>query len=136
MGRTLTADLAKNQREGFRFDKTLNLIGNSVLLESIKLTRPSGRMLQAGWLGGLEPIADFNPMVQMEPGVHFSLFHSKVLGGPDFPLTKVPLQKIVQKIENGEFDAKPSMVFEYGDIHNAHKMLDSGKAGGKLVVKH
>ncbi len=44
-----------------RFDKVLNLIGNRVLLESMSLTRPGGRMLQAGvaWWpgarGGLQP---------------------------------------------------------------------------------
>ena len=119
-----------------RFDKTLNLIGNRALLESISLTRPGGRMLQAGWLGGLEPVAQFNPMVQMESGVHFSLFHSKVLGTPDFPLANIPLQDIVRKIEGGEWDAKPTHIFQYGDIQTAHEMLDSHEAGGKIVVKH
>lgn len=165
-----------------RFDKTLNLIGNRVLLESISLTRPGGRMLQAGWLGGLAPVVDFNPMVEMESGelsrttsrpglsclsgalsqekcvpfprvmliimlirqlltpcylgVHFSLFHSKVLASPDFPLAGIPLQDIVRKLEKGEWDARPTHVFEYKDIHNAHRMLDSHKAGGKIVVKH
>ncbi|KAL9040366.1 MAG: hypothetical protein Q9214_004511 [Letrouitia sp. 1 TL-2023] len=135
-GTALTQQFKPNKDQDYRFDKTLNLIGNRVLLESISLTRPGGRMLQAGWLGGLEPVSDFNPMIQMEPGIHFSLFHSKVLGSPDFPLSGVPLQDIVRKIEYGEFDAKPTHVFEYGDIHNAHRMLDSGKAGGKIVVKH
>ncbi|KAI1412371.1 alcohol dehydrogenase zinc-binding domain protein [Hypoxylon sp. FL1857] len=118
-----------------RFDKTLNLVGNRVLLESIRITRVGGRMLQAGWLGGLAPVKDFNPMVQMESGVHFSLFHSKVLGTPDFPLSAIPLQDIVRKIENGAWDARPAKVFEYDDIHGAHRMLDSHDAGGKIVVK-
>jgi len=119
-----------------QFDKVLNLIGNKVLVESISLTRPGGRMLQAGWLGGLTPVVDFNPMVEMEPGVHFSLFHSKALGTPGFPLSGIPLQDIVRKLENGEWDAKPTHVFGYDDIHSAHRMLDSHKAGGKIVVKH
>ena len=119
-----------------RFDKILNLIGNRVLLESISLTRSGGRMLQAGWLGGLDPMNDFNPMIQMASGVHFSLFHSKVLGSADFPLSQIPLQDIVRKIENGEWNAKPTHVFEYADIHNAHRLLDSHQAGGKIVVKH
>ncbi|KAL9625380.1 MAG: hypothetical protein Q9160_000443 [Pyrenula sp. 1 TL-2023] len=118
-----------------RFDKTLNLIGNSVLLESISLTRSGGRMLQAGWLGGLAPVCDFNPMVQMDSGVHFSLFHSKVLGSPDFPISGIPLQQIIQKIENGAWDASPTHVFEYSDIHRAHRLLDSHEAGGKIVVR-
>jgi len=128
-------ELSKEFEEGRRFDKVLNLIGNSVLVESISLARPGGRMLQAGWLGGLAPVKDFNPMIEMESGVHFSLFHSKVLGTPEFPMSRIPLQDIVRKIENGEFNAKPTYVFEYKDIHSAHKMLDSHEAGGKIVVK-
>jgi NADPH:quinone reductase-like Zn-dependent oxidoreductase len=119
-----------------KFDKTLNLIGNKVLLESVALTMAGGRMLQAGWLGGLEPVKDFNPMVQMESGVHFSLFHSKVLGTPEFPLPNIPLQEIVRKIEQGKWDAKPARVFEYQDIVSAHRALDSHDVGGKIVVKH
>lgn len=119
-----------------KFDKALNLVGNRVLLESIALTRAGGRMLQAGWLGGLEPVTDFNPMVQMESGVHFSLFHSKVLGTPEFSLSDIPLQDIVRKIERGKWDAKPARVFEYGDIVNAHRALDSHDVGGKIVVRH
>ncbi|KAM6484814.1 GroES-like protein [Trichoderma sp. SZMC 28011] len=121
---------------GFKFDKVLNLIGNRVLLESISLARPGGRMLQAGWLGGLDPVVDFNPMIQMDSGVHFSLFHSKVLGSSDFPMSGIPLQDIVSKIEKGAWDAKPAFVFEYKDIQKAHEMLDSHDAGGKIVVKH
>ncbi|KIK51332.1 hypothetical protein GYMLUDRAFT_50631 [Collybiopsis luxurians FD-317 M1] len=119
-----------------RFDKILNLIGNRVLVESIELTRTGGRILQAGWLGGLAPVKDFNPMVEMKSGVHFSLFHSKVLGSEEFPLSAIPLQEIVRKIEEGKWDAKPAKVFEYRDIHSAHRALDSHDTGGKIVVKH
>ena len=128
-------DLAQQFDQPTEFDKTLNLIGNRVLLESIELTRTGGRICQAGWLGGLAPVADFNPMVQMKSGVHFSLFHSKVLGGPDFPVSAIPLQSIVQKIEGGAWDAKPTQVFEVKDIQEAHRLLDSHNAGGKIVIK-
>jgi NADPH2:quinone reductase len=120
---------------GKKFDKVLNLIGNRVLVKSINITRPGGRMLQAGWLGGLEPVKDFNPMVEMESGVHFSLYHGKVLGTPAFPFSAIPLQEIIKKIENGAWDAKPAHVFDYEDIHKAHEMLDSHDAGGKIVIK-
>jgi len=129
-------DLGSHFSSSPKFDKVLNLIGNTVLLESISLTRPGGRMLQAGWLGGLAPVKDFNPMVEMDPGVHFSLFHSKVLGTPEFPLTGIPFQDIVSSIEKGEWDAKPTYIFEYKDISKAHELLDSHNAGGKIVVKH
>jgi NADPH:quinone reductase-like Zn-dependent oxidoreductase len=116
------------------FDKVLNLVGNHVLLESIDITRVGGRMLQAGWLGGLAPVEDFNPMLQMKPGVHFSLFHSKVLGTADFPMSHIPLQEIAMKIQQGAWDAKPAFVFDLKDIRKAHELLDSGDAGGKIVV--
>ncbi|KAL8790510.1 MAG: hypothetical protein Q9195_006341 [Heterodermia aff. obscurata] len=134
----MTAAWAVDKEDGkvARFDKTLNLIGNRVLLESISLTRPGGRMTQAGWLGGLDPVVDFNPMLQMDPGVHFSLFHSKVLGTKEFPLEAIPLQEIVSKIEQGKWDAKPASVFEYQDIRDAHRLADEGTVGGKIVVKH
>lgn len=121
---------------GTNFDKVLNLVGNRVLLESIELARAGGRMLQAGWLGGLAPVKDFNPMVQMKPGVHFSLFHSKVLGTAEFPLSGIPLQGIVDKIEDKAWDAKPTYVFDWKDIQKAHELLDSHNAGGKIVAKH
>lgn len=117
------------------FDKVLNLVGNSVLLESIELTRSGGRMLQAGWLGGLAPVDAFNPILQMKSGVHFSLFHSKELGTPAYPISSIPLQEIVRKIENGSWDARPAKVFDYSDIHRAHRALDSQDVGGKIVVK-
>ncbi|KIN05162.1 hypothetical protein OIDMADRAFT_50984 [Oidiodendron maius Zn] len=130
----LDSELAA-QNKPAHFDKVLNLIGNRVLIESISLTRTGGRMLQAGWLGGLAPVVDFNPMIQMESGVHFSLFHSKSLGSAAFPLSGIPFQDIVRKIENGAWDAKPTHVFHYKDIHEGHRMLDSHNAGGKIVVR-
>lgn len=132
----LAVELLKAGIQPRGFDKTLNLVGNSVLLDSINLTIAGGRMLQAGWLGGLQPVMAFNPMTQMKSGVHFSLFHSKMLGTADFPLNAIPFQKIIEDIEHGEWDAKPAYVFEYRDIHSAHMLLDSQNAGGKIVVKH
>jgi NADPH:quinone reductase-like Zn-dependent oxidoreductase len=128
--------LSQNYAPDNKFDKTLNLIGNPALLDSIRLTRAGGRMLQAGWLGGLAPVTDFNPMVEMDSGVHFSLFHSKTLGTRDFPLSGIGLQAIVDKIERGEWDAKPAYVFGYDEIQEAHRVLQGHDAGGKIVVVH
>jgi NADPH:quinone reductase-like Zn-dependent oxidoreductase len=122
-------------QKGLKFDAILNLVGNNVLLESLKMVRRGGYLCQAGWLGGLEPIADFNPMIQMASGVHFSLFHSKNLGTPEFPLSDVPFAKIVEQIEKGQWTANPAEVFDFDNIQEAHRVLDSANAGGKLVVK-
>lgn len=119
-----------------KFDKVLNLIGNRVLVETIALARVGGRTQQAGWVGGLAPVVDFSPMVEMESGVHFSLFHGKVLGSLKSPLSGIDFLGIVSKTEKGVFDAKPAHIFEYKDIQKGHEMLDPHNAGGKIVVKH
>jgi hypothetical protein len=46
------------------------------------------------WLGGLDPIPDFNPPLQMASGVYVTFFGSFVFGTPGFPLSDVPLQQI------------------------------------------
>jgi NADPH:quinone reductase-like Zn-dependent oxidoreductase len=45
------------------------------------------------------------------------------------------LNDIARQIEKGDWDAKPSQVFEFENIREAHAMLDSGKANGKMVVR-
>ncbi|HEY6526886.1 MAG TPA: zinc-binding dehydrogenase, partial [Solirubrobacteraceae bacterium] len=57
-----------------------------------------------------------------------------VLGGEGFPVSDVPMQAIVEKAERGVFSARPVRVFAFDEIVEAHRVMDSGQAGGKLVV--
>ena len=49
-------------------------------------------------------------------GVYFTFFGSFVFGTPDFPLSDVPLQAIVDKATAGVYKAKPARVFQFDDI--------------------
>ena len=89
----------------------------------------------AGWLGGLAPIADFNPLLQMASGVYLTFFGSFVFGTPEFPLSDVPLQAIAEKVAAGRYKAKPSRVFRFEDIREAHRVMEANEANGKLVVR-
>ena len=51
--------------------------------------------------GGLEPIKDFIPLLQMSSGVYLTFFGSFVFGTPGFPLSDVPLQEIAQDVAAG-----------------------------------
>ncbi|KAH6673856.1 Zn-dependent oxidoreductase [Halenospora varia] len=117
------------------FDAVLNLVGNSVLLDSMAIARPGGRVCMAGFLGGLAPIADFNPLLHCPSGVHFSFFGSFHYGTPGFPLSDVPLERIAQDVATGRYKATPSGVFRFEEIAEAHKVMEESRAGGKLVVK-
>jgi len=129
-------DLSKQLDEASnkQIDAVLDLVGNSTILDSLAMLRRGGRVCLAGFLGGLAPIPDFNPLLQMPSGVHFSFFGSFVFGTPGFPLSDVPLQTIANDIVAGRFKAKPSRVFRFEDIQEAHRIMEANQANGKMVV--
>jgi NADPH:quinone reductase len=107
----------------------------SKLRLSLLMLRRGGRACLAGWLGGLDPIADFNPLLQMASGVYLAFFGSFVFGAPEFPLSDVPLQSIAEKVAAGRYKAKPSRVFRFEDIREAHRVMEASEAIGKIVVR-
>ncbi|KAK4156576.1 hypothetical protein C8A00DRAFT_30542 [Chaetomidium leptoderma] len=72
---------------GEKFDAVLELVGNSTVVESLTLVRRDGRLCLAGWLGGLDPIKDFNPLLT-----------------------------IVRSVAEGKYDAKLFKVFKFDEI--------------------
>ncbi|MEV6126278.1 zinc-binding alcohol dehydrogenase family protein [Streptomyces violaceusniger] len=126
--------LSERIPEAKRLDAVLDLVGNTTILDSLAMLRRGGRACLAGWLGGLDPIRDFNPLLQMSSGVYLTFFGSFVFGTPGFPLSDVPLQAIAEQVAAGRLKAKPSRVFRFEDIHEAHRVMEAGEAKGKMVV--
>jgi NADPH:quinone reductase-like Zn-dependent oxidoreductase len=79
-------------------------------------------------------VPDFNPLLQMSSGVHFSFFGSFVFGTPGFPLSDVPLQQIAADAAAGRLDVKPSRIFRFEEIREAHRVMEASEARGKMVV--
>lgn len=127
-------DLGARIAERKQIDAVLDLVGNSTILDSLSMLRRGGRACLAGWLGGLDPIKDFNPLLQMTSGVYLTFFGSFVFGTPGFPLSDVPLQSIADDVAKGRFKAKPSHVFKFEDIREAHRVMEANEANGKMVV--
>jgi len=71
----------------------------------------------------------------MASGIHFSLFGTFVFGTPEFPVSEVPLQKIVDRVAKGIYKAKPAAVFSFDEIRDAQQLMESNKANGKIIVK-
>ena len=128
--RTLAAEIA----EAKQIDAVLDLVGNSTILDSLDMLRRDGTACLAGWLGGLDTIGDFNPLLRMPSGVNWSFFGSFVFGTPGFPLSDVPLQDIAAQVAAGTLEAAPSRVFSFDEIHEAHRIMEAGEADGKMVV--
>ncbi|GAA2813334.1 zinc-binding alcohol dehydrogenase family protein [Kitasatospora paracochleata] len=120
---------------GIEVDAVLDIVGNSVLRDSLAAVRPRGRVCQLGFLGGLAPVQDFAPLADLPSGVQLSFFGSAfVLGTPEFPLSAVPFDAILAKVADGTHRARPVRVFGFDEIVEAHRVMASGTALGKLVV--
>jgi NADPH:quinone reductase-like Zn-dependent oxidoreductase len=132
--RDLAAHLPESKAESKQIDAVLDLVGNSTIVDSLDMLRRGGTACLAGWLGGLDPIGDFNPLLRMPSGVNWNFFGSFVFGAPGFPLSDVPLQDIARQVAEGKLDAEPSRVFTFDQIHEAHRVMEAGEAGGKMVV--
>jgi NADPH:quinone reductase len=129
-------DLSQHIAERKQIDAVLDLVGNSTMLDSLNMVRRDGKVCLAGWLGGLAPIADFNPLLQMPSGVDLTFFGSFVFGEPGFPFSEVPLQAIAADVEAGKFSAKPWRVFRFDEVPETHRIMEAGEARGKMVVVH
>lgn len=91
-------------------------------------------MCVAGALGGLEPLDGFSPVFQVPGAVHLSAFGSFLFGTPQFPLSDVPFQVIVDNAAAGTYKARPARVFRLAEIQDAHRLMEANGANGKLVV--
>jgi NADPH:quinone reductase-like Zn-dependent oxidoreductase len=129
-------DLSKHIAEAKQIDAVLDLVGNSVVLDSLAMLRRGGRSCLAGWLGGLDPIPDFNPLLQMASGVYFTFFGSFVFGTPGFPLSDVPLGQIAKDAAAGRLDVKPVRIYRFDEIREAHRAMEANEFSGKMVVVH
>jgi NADPH:quinone reductase-like Zn-dependent oxidoreductase len=116
-------------------DAVLDLVGNSAVLDSLAAARPDGRVCLAGFLGGGAPIESFDPLRHMSSGVHLSFFASAfTFGNQEYPLSGIPFQTIVELAEAGVYRAQPARVFRFEEIQEAHRLMESGEANGKIVV--
>jgi NADPH2:quinone reductase len=129
-----TPQLSETIAERKQIDAVLDLVGNTTFMDSLSMLGRGGRMCLAGWLGGLDPVENFNPLLEMPSGVYFTFFGSFMFGTPDFPVSDIPLQSIVDKAAAGVYKAKPARVFRFEDIREAHQAMESNQANGKMVV--
>ncbi|HLI65681.1 MAG TPA: zinc-binding dehydrogenase [Caulobacteraceae bacterium] len=118
------------------FDAVLDLLGAATLLDSVGMVRRDGRVCVAGFLGGAEPIAGFDPVWQMKDGVHLSVFASaRVYGSETYPLSEIPFQEFVDAAAAGDLSAGPVKVFALDQLPEAHRAIEAASLGGKAVVR-
>ena len=124
------------RRRGRAVDAVLELVGARTLVDSLACARPGGgRVCLAGFLGGLGPVPSFDPLLHMPSGVQLGFFASAfAYGTPAAPLSDVPLQTIVDRAQAGVYRARPVRVFRFEELAEAHRLMESSGAGGKIVA--
>lgn len=110
-------------------DKLLELVGTLTLQDSLACVKPGGVACMTGMLSEQWSIPDFAPMEFIPATVHLTIYDSGQIRSSigDF-------QAFIQTVESGQIKLSISQVFRLDDIVQAHQLMESNMAGGKIVV--
>jgi len=111
------------------FDKVLELIGTTTLLDSLRCAKQRGIVCMTGMVGNKWAFDNFSPMDAIPTAVSLTTYD----GGPeDFMLT--PLDELVEQVGVGQLRVQIGKTFRLDEIVEAHRCMEENKAGGKIVV--
>ena len=111
------------------FDRVLELVGATTLLDSLQAVRRGGIVCMTGILGGAWVIPEFRPMVDVPTGVKLTSY-----AGESTDLTPAQLQDYVSLVESGELKPKLGPSFPFAKLREAHTTMDENMALGKIVM--
>jgi NADPH:quinone reductase-like Zn-dependent oxidoreductase len=112
------------------YDRVLELIGASTLLDSLRATRRGGIVCMTGILGGSWVLQDFHPMGDVPTGVKLTSY-----SGEASDITSAQLQQYVSLVESDKLSLKLGPSFHFAKLREAHTMMDENRASGKIVIE-
>jgi len=114
-------------------NRVLELVGTATLRDSLQATAPKGVVCNAGILSVDWELPDFKPLKDIPSNVRLTAYSSRdVLSAAT---SAGPLQKIVDGVAAGRLRANVHRVFNFDQVEEAHRYMESNQASGKLVVK-
>lgn len=115
-------------------DKALEIVGGTTVKDTILAIKPYGEITVIGLLGGSLTIENLHMMAELGDGVKLSFSKSGHLGTELIPLDKAPFNGIAKDIINGRWPSLLTKTFQFGQIKEAHKLMEQNEAVGKIVV--
>ncbi|WP_342387913.1 zinc-binding alcohol dehydrogenase family protein [Salinicoccus bachuensis] len=109
-------------------DKVLELVGTATLKSSLSMLAEKGILCMTGILGGEWVMENFEPMVDIPSGRYFTQFDS----GANFK--ERLLTDLFDHIARYDIEVPIAQVFTLNDIRQAHLLMESNRANGKIVV--
>ncbi|GGH24837.1 NADPH:quinone reductase [Dyadobacter endophyticus] len=110
-------------------DKILELVGANTLKDSLSCAKPGGSVCMTGMLSEIWSVKDFAPMDYIPATVNLTVFDTGQI-----KVEVDALQEFISMVENGEIKLSIGGVFKLDQIVEAHQLMDSNMAGGKIVV--
>lgn len=111
------------------YDRVLELIGTSTLADSLQCARRGGIVCMTGILGGKWTLANFQPLIDIPTAVKLTAY-----SGNSTDISEAQLQDYVDLVERGELKPKLGPVYPFAALRDAHAVMDSNSANGKIVI--
>ncbi|WP_419873425.1 zinc-binding alcohol dehydrogenase family protein [Candidatus Pristimantibacillus sp. PTI5] len=108
-------------------NKLFELVGTVTLKHSLSLVSEHGILCMSGILGNKWEIDRFEPLVDIPTGVYFTAFTSELV-------KEALLAQLFHFIEEHKIKPPVSKVFTLDQIHEAHQLMESNTASGKIIV--
>lgn len=110
-------------------NKVLELVGTATLKHSLSLVAAQGILCMSGILGNEWEIDRFEPLVDIPTGVYFTAFTSEII-------QEIMLAELFAFIEKHKIKPRVAAVFSLDQLHEAHLLMESNTANGKIVVRN
>ncbi|WP_202866730.1 zinc-binding dehydrogenase [Kribbella voronezhensis] len=108
----------------------LELVGTNVLPDTLRATAVHGTVCFTGMLSDAWTIPDFYPIGYLPNGVRLTAY-----GGESSDLPAEAFQRYVDLVAAGRLPIRIDRVFAMEEIAEAHQVMETGQAVGKLVVR-
>lgn len=112
-----------------RFNKVLELVGTTTLLDSLRCLAPGGVACMAGMVGDRWTLDAFEPMVAIPSKTSLTTYSG---AADDF--MAMPLDDLLPKVAQGLLPISIGRVFPMAEIIAAHRLMETGGANGKIVM--
>lgn len=111
-------------------DAALELVGTNTLPDTLQTLKVHGTVCFTGMLSDAWTIPDFYPIGYLPNGVRLTAY-----GGESSDLPALAFQRYVDLVAEGKLPIRVDRVFALDEIAEAHRVMESGAAVGKLVVR-
>lgn len=112
------------------YDRVLELVGTTTLLDSLQAAKRGGIVCMTGILGGSWTLDHFHPMGDIPTGVKLTSY-----SGEASDISQSQLQRYVSLVESGALPLRLGPSFPFHRLQEAHVMMDENQANGKMVVE-